>query len=321
MINIVEEHISRTVKKLKKYCSTILRSKYDKSICDDLLKTYINARYYNLDVDENIKVFYRRIYDSLRKKADSMISKTPDDKEKIENILYLFQFLFYFDFVRNNISIEEVIETISEKRISRFNLKAISGDEFDIDFTDIVKNDLEDVKFFLESFDTDEFLIDYSKINENIYRVLFSYNFDFPEIFNVDVIENTFNEGMIAEDKLLVEYSLISIKILEEILIGNFKRTYILDFAPSLFSKPQKLTQTLEIIDNIAVQEKMMLEISYFDFKKYRDHVLRLMRRGFRFALKTSSNMPKLTSDELQMLDVFGLVIVDPDDINKSLYK
>ena len=321
MINIVEEHISRTVKKLKKYCSIILRSKYDKSICDDFLKTYINARYYNLDVDENIKVFYRRIYDSLRKKADSMISKTPNDKEKIENFLYLFQYLFYFDFVRNNISIEEVIETISEKRVSRFNLKAISGDEFDTDFADIVRNDLEDVKFYLESFDTDEFLIDYSRINANTYRVLFSYNFDFPEIFNLDVIESTFNEGMIAEDKLMVEYSLMSTKILEEIMIGNFKRTYILDFAATLLSKPQKLTQTLEIIDNIAVQEKMMLEISYFDFKKYRENVLGLMRRGFRFALKTSSDMPKLSSDELQMLDVFGLVIVDPDDINKSLYK
>ena len=66
MENIIEKHINNTQKKLKKYTSLILKSKYDKEISDELIQTYIDARYYNFGVDSSIKVFYRRIYSALK---------------------------------------------------------------------------------------------------------------------------------------------------------------------------------------------------------------------------------------------------------------
>ena len=45
------------------------------------------------------------------------------------------------------------------------------------------------------------------------------------------------------------------------------------------------------------------------------------MKRGFKFCLKTSGDMKKLTNEELQLMNAFSLVVVDVDDINKGNYK
>jgi len=43
----------------------------------------------------------------------------------------LFQYFFYFDFVRKNIEISDVIKKISEKRVNKFNLKSAEDDDFE----------------------------------------------------------------------------------------------------------------------------------------------------------------------------------------------
>lgn len=85
MNNIVENHITKTQRRMKKYCNLILRSKYDRKVCDELIQTYIDARYYNFGVDEKIKMFYRRIYEALKIKAQKMIKEDKTKEEIIEN--------------------------------------------------------------------------------------------------------------------------------------------------------------------------------------------------------------------------------------------
>ena len=302
----------------------ILKSKYDRAITDELIDTYIDARYYNSGVDDSIKIFYRRIYAALKKKSLEMIARKKEDKEAIENCLYLFQYFFYFDFVRSNISTDEVIDVISEKRLSKFNLRPSEDENFNFEFKEIVRNDMDEVLDYIDKFDTDEFLIEYSKIStkaSNVNRVEFDYNFDFPEIFNKDMVEETFRTDIIAEDRLFVEYPMVAANALREVLAGNFKRVYVVDFATSLFTKAKKLDQILEVINNPAAQEKIILEVRFSDFMDNKNSIFKLMKRGFKFCLKTSGDMKKLTNEELQLMNAFSLVVVDVDDINKGNYK
>lgn len=302
----------------------ILKSKYDRTITDSLIETYIDARYYNSGVDESIKIFYRRVYDALKKKAQKMIEEKKDDREAIENCLYLFQYFFYFDFVRSNIPVEEVVDVISERRVSKFNLRVSEDDNFNFELKNMVRSDMDEVLDYIDTFDTDEFLIEYSKINakaSNVNRVEFDYNFDFPEIFNRDMIEETFRTDIIAEDKLFVEYSMVTANALREVLAGNFKRIYVVDFATSLFSKAKKLEQILEIINNPMAQEKILLEVKFHDFMANKNSIFKLMKRGFRFCLKTSGDMKQFTNEELQLMNLFSLVVVDVDKNKKEKNK
>ena len=101
MNNIIENHISKTQKRLKRYCSIILKSKYDRNVCEELIQTYIDARYYNFGVDEKIRVFYRRIYEALKIRANNLVKKEKANEENVENTLMLFQYFFYFDFLNS----------------------------------------------------------------------------------------------------------------------------------------------------------------------------------------------------------------------------
>ncbi len=324
MNNIVENHIVKTQRRLKKYCNLILRSKYDRVVCDELIQTYIDARYYNFNVDNEIKMFYRRIYESLKIKATKIVKEDSTKKDATENTLMLFQYFFYFDFVRKNIEVSEVIKRIAEKRIKEFNLKSAQNDDFEKIFNKLVKQDIKDVEKTLTAYDTDDFELDINRINpsnNNYYRVKLNYNFKFPELYSQESIEETFNTDLIAEDKLVVEYPMIAIKVLKDILDGNFSRMYIVDFSIDLLNKKQKTDQILKILDCQAVQDKVSFEITYQDFMDNRNQIYELIKKGFNFALKTNDSMPKIKQEELKIFNIFSCILVDENDINKNKYK
>ena len=107
MNNIIEKHIIKTQKRFKKYCNLILKSKYDRVIAEELIQRYIDARYYNFEVDESIKVFYRRIFDSIKKRSLELIKEEPSKKEIIDYTTDLFQYFFYFSRVLPKILFRE----------------------------------------------------------------------------------------------------------------------------------------------------------------------------------------------------------------------
>ena len=324
MDNIIGNHINNTQKKLKRYNNLILKSKYDKMISDELIQTYIDARYYNYGVNSKIRVFYRRIYNALKKKSEELIKKEPRRKELIENTVSLFQYYFYFDNVRNNVEIEKIVESIAEWRIFKLNLRSAIKDNFAKEFLEMVKDDIEQENKLLDGYGTTDFELDIKKINpqnNNYFRVSLKYNVGFPEIFSKETIEEVFNTDIIAEDKLFVEYPMITNKVLNEILDGNFSKIYICDFSVDLFDKKKKLEQLLEVINNQAAQEKIYFEVTYDEFVKNKLNIFKLRQRGFSFALKTNDKMPQLSSEELKILEVFNCIVVDINDINQKKYK
>ena len=77
----------------------------------------------------------------------------------------------------------------------------------------------------------------------------------------------------------------------------------------------------LEILENQATQDKIYQEIKFEDFVKNKKEVFEIIKRGFKFALVTSSEMPSFTKDELQITEVFGCILADTKDVNRKKYK
>ena len=325
MNNIIEKHISKTEKRFKKYLSIILKSKYDKEIAEELIQAYIDARYYNFDVDNSIKFFYRRIYNSLILKSNDIFQKNKTKKSTIENTLILFQYLFYFDYVRENIDTKKVIELIAEKRITRFNLRLSENDEFIKELSALVNDDMKQTQKMLELYDnSDEFEIELKRVDTNNVNFFFTkllYHIEFPKLFSLEAIQEVFDTDIIAEDRLFVEYPMVANIALKDILVGNFNRIYIVDFAVSLFGKSKKLEQLLDIIDNQAAQDKIYFSVRYDEFGDNKEKIYNLMKKGFKFALIANENMKTLSNDELKLLDVFACIIANKEDVNIKKYK
>lgn len=322
MNNIVQKHISDTQKRFKKYFSMILKSKYDREVADELIQAYIDSRYYNYEVNNTIRIFHRRIYEAIKVKAETLRAELPDKIDIIDYTQELFQYFFYFDYVRKNVEISKVIKLISEKREKKYNLRNPDTKNFIKEFSNLVESDLNKINHLLKLYDsTKDFEITLKKLDDTMYRVKLLYNFDFPEIFSKEIIEETFETDVIGEDRLFVEYPMIANEVLKEILNGNFSRIYVVDFAESLLKKKKKLEQLLEILENQAVQDKIYFEIKFEDFVKNKKEVFEIIKRGFKFALVTNSEMPKFTKDELQITEVFGCILADTNDVNKKRYK
>lgn len=324
MNNIIEKHILKTQKRFKKYCNLILKSKYDRVIAEELIQRYVDARYYNFEVDESIKVFYRRIFDAIKRRAAELIKEEPSKKEVIDYTTDLFQYFFYFDFVRNNMEADLVINKIADMRATRLNIKSVETADFIQGFAKLVEEDTLEVQENIDKYNSEDFDLEIKKIsstNKEFYRVKLIYNFEFPKIFSQEAIDEVYNTDIIGEDRLFVEYPMIVNTTLIDILNGVFNKYYIVDFSVDLLKKTKKLEQMLQILENQAAQDKIIFEIGFEDFKDNKTDVFKLIKRGFGFALKTNSDMPVFTLDELKILDIFDCIIVDPEDVNKGKYK
>ena len=167
-------------------------------------------------------------------------------------------------------------------------------------------------KQLIEGFDTEEFAIKLTNYPEknNIYRVNLTQNIKFPKEYSEFAINKAFMTGNVGEDRLFVEYYLVVVQVLKDILKQNFKRQYIVEFAYTLLNKPKKLNNLLNIINNLATQDKICLKIRYEDFKKKKEEIYELMRDGYRVALIIDNSF-EVDYKNIGMLKMFKYIIID----------
>lgn len=64
MKNIMDTYLNFTEKKIRKYMKLILDGYYEEIVVKEYLRTYINARYYNIrNTEKPARAFYLRILD------------------------------------------------------------------------------------------------------------------------------------------------------------------------------------------------------------------------------------------------------------------
>lgn len=318
MKNLMDEYIDFTSKKIKKYIKMILRSKYDEEVVQEFLKTYINSRYYNIN-DENSRAFYLKITDSLKRKQDTLQTKIDKDKlDIVDATMRIFTYMLFFDNVRkvenfkNINSIREVITKLlsyCEQTLGLKNQESLEESLYNEITSDLLSKDI-----YLDNFETDDFLLNFERTDEfeNVYYTKLDYNIKVPAIYSDEAIDRVFNTGTVGENKLVVEYELLSVVTIRDILEGNFKDKYITEFNNSLFKKTQKLDSILAIINNQALQDKIYLTITYRDLEKNRSLISDYMRQGFNFVIELDDYFTDV--EELGKLTLFKFIIV-PNNI------
>ena len=333
MNNLMDTYLNFTEKKIKKYMKIVFSVNYDEEIIEEFLRTYINARYYNVQNSEKpARAFYMRILDELEYKEDMLMEKCDDEAESlnekqsrlnlIHSIKEAFGYVLFFDNVRNieNFktidSLHEIIEKMLESVEKDFDIK--NPKDVEEKLYQEVKSDMIEKDIFLDKFETDEFSLVFENANfdENFYFVELQHNIKMPMQYSESAINKVFTEGIIAEDKLQIEYILLSTVAIRDIVNGNFKDCYIAEFETSLFKKKQKLNGILALIENQALQEKINLNIKYADYIKNQKSVLEYIKRGFSFVVTLDDTLKN--AEDVEKLKMFKLVIV-PEEL--KIYK
>lgn len=319
MKNLMDDYIHFTEKKANKYVRWILGKNFNKEITDEMLKTYVNARYYNIvNSEKRARAFYQRIHNELTIKEEGIKQKIElyeiKDSSVIEYTKKILEYLLFFDNVRNidnfkNISsIKEIIEKMAEiKQKIDNNNKDI---EFEKKLYNEIKNDILEKEIFLENIEDDELNLEF-QVHEkvkNLYYVTLEHNIKMPVQYSDTIVKRVFDSGIIAEDKIEIEFILLSLVVVRDILNGNFEDTYISEFASSILKKEQKTQTILSRISNQALQEKIIINIYYEDLLKYNKKILKLIKEGYNFAITLDGAIEEI--EKLNDLKMFKYVII-----------
>lgn len=282
--NVMQEYTKIIQEEVFSYIKLIFENSYSKKIALRYMDAYLNVRFYNFYPKDDNLTFRKNYLNAIKEAEASIVRDMPEKRKLIENMGLFFYYILYFDKISYRVDIDEIIEKLYK---IRKKLLKKDNEDFKKNFYNIFIEYSNKKEKFLKKFETEEFVLkisDYEGAN-NANRVNLKYNIKFPMIYSNQAIENVFNSGLISEDKLFVEYNLISVEVIQDILRGNFKRQYIIEFNTNLFNKSRKLASLLKIINNSAVQDKINFKITYKEFLKNKENIYELMRNGFKFAV------------------------------------
>lgn len=318
--NLMENYLKIKTEFIKNFTKMFFLNDYNDEISNEYMSAYIDSRVYNY-AETYDRFFYRRIYSVLlnKKKEIQQAYKNIDEKALDDN-LKIYQYIFYLDGVRPLENLENFCESICEKRVLNFGLSTTRGLATRI--IKLVKNYKEKKEEFFKRYETDIFKLNIEKfiLIEDTYKVTLDYNFKIPYIYSHQVIQEVFNQGTINEDRLIIEYILLTIKCIKDIENGNFQTKYIVDFPNSLYKKQNKLNQTLRIINNPAIQDKVFLKINFKDIEENKELLYSLIREGFKFAIIINSDF-NFSMVNLKKLSIFNYLLVNKDSENYEKIK
>lgn len=307
--NLMDQYIQNTRNNIKDFTKMFFGEEYNEEISNEYIDTYIESRIYNFGEGKD-KFFYIRINSNLSIKKNELQMRFPKIEEKVlDDNLRIYQFVFYIDGVRPIADLPQFCKLVCDKRNTQFELKSVINLEERL--SKLIKRANEEKESFFKKYETEYFSLNIEKYKliDNTYKVDLNYEFKIPYIYSEKVIEEVYNEGVINEDKLMIEYTLLTLLCIKDINKGNFDTKYIVNFASSLYKKKQKLKQTLKILDNAVAQDKVFLKLNYQDFEENKELIYELMKDGFRFAIIIDDTFnPSIM--ELKKLSIFKYLLI-----------
>lgn len=308
--NVIKEYVDFTKKNYLEYTKKIMGKHFRKEIFNAYLKAYIDTRYYRENkeirstLEANINYYLNKTYDEF-----------PTNTSKF--MLELFKLFYYLDGVKQFQHEEDInlyVKEINQIRITKLN---INEEDFISTFHKLIQTNEKRKQKFLTSLDNSDFYLQLKKIlYKNVYDTTIKHQFKIPKLYSNYAIDKVYNTGLIAENKLFIEYYLVNKILLENIKSGNFKKEYLVEFTPNLFTKKDKIKSLLNIMDNDIAKELISLKVTYQDFYENKDKVYEYINKGFNFSI-ILDECYKEQHPSLPSLDIFRYIII-LDDSYKS---
>lgn len=312
--NIITEYINFAKSCINKYLKKILGKYYNQELSNRLLNVYINSRYYDEYLSSNQNLVYN-IRENLEGTKKALINE--ENKKDLENIVNAFEYIYYFDNVLECPSINEKIEEVENFR--KENLGINRNKKFNQDLFETIKEDLIKKKEYIDTIESKKFDFNFSLTNiKNLYDVRLTHNLKFPVVYNSVVIDKVFNSKDLTQRKGVVEFSYTALKVLKDIIKGNFEYRYLVQY-PSGISKKKTLSKKMfSILDNEILKEKIFIKITYDDFNNEKNEIYSYMRSGYKFVVILDDDFK---DENIELLSVFRYIMISKNSSSKVTSK
>ena len=293
------------------------------SIKEYFLKIYIDGKYYNFCGNVNVSYDTRNMVSKIEKLMEQTGEylkknyKGKDSKfaEKVDKFIKIFSLL---PFLEKNASsdVKTKRETFKKKIYQTLKKEYISEVEATKVAEEIIKTQkiyINARKYLLEKLDTNTFKIKYTKIKEEkMYGVDLDHNINFSKIYSNYIVDKTYQEGIVAEDKVFVLANMLLIEIAKDMLESDFSKKYLLYIPESLYEKEVKLNQLFDLLNDEYAKYAIRVLVKYDEIDGNKTIIKNLIKEGFQFILSIDNH------DILKEKDMKFIYIMDKIILNEK---
>ncbi len=321
VIIIKKEELNELIEAIVKDDKTYI---YRANVKDSFISAYTDAKYYNYYGTKEIGTRGRSLMARVKKMmefvADDLTKKYVASNPKYEEIIKK-----YYDIFVLIANLEQGKESITGNRAKKEYYKKEllkynkTWDEHYIEklikkIMVIQKRYADTINFFLKKLETNLFELKIKRLtsNKKMFALDLRHNLSFSKIYSDYIIDKTYTKGIVAEDKIQILLSLLSVQLIDDMMSANFDKEYIFYLPTTLYEKERKLSSTLNLIDNEYAKNHTFILVPYSDLIKNHKVIKEYRKKGYRFALTFTKE------DNLLKKYRSRLYIVDALFINKN---
>ena len=289
------------------------------TIKEQLLKVYIDGKYYNYCGDVNVEYNGRnmasRVIEAIKKAGEKLNKQYKgSDKqfnEKVKKYVDLFTLITYIEqanLVLDDLQVKK--QTYKNKILKTLSIP-FSQKELDKIVNTIIKTQKKYksmIKYILEKLETELFNLKYNQVNKNIYALELEHNVNFSKVYSDYIVDKTYNDGIIAEDKMVVLINLLSIQLIKDMFEAEFNKKYILYVPESLYEKDNKLDKVFKLLEDEYAKNNVIVLAQYDKLVKNKKVIKDLIKLGYKFAVDIENN--EIKNKDISMIQLMTYIFM-----------
>ena len=299
------------------------------TIKDKFIDSYVDAKYYNYcgkinleynarNMNSRIENALKEIGETLKKKYKGSDAKYKEKVDKFEKLIILINYLEQ-DYKKDE-ELEVKKEHYLERIKNHLNLE-INDKELKSIITKIIKvqkkyNGM--VKFLLNKLETGMFELKFNELTEkNTYAVELQHNIQFSKVYSDYIVDKTYYEGIVAEDKIEVLASLLLSRIVRDMFAGDFSKKYVLYVPETLYGKNTKLDKIFKMFDDEYTKSCINIVVQFSELNKNKKVIKSLIKNGYHFSVDMT-NVDKMKKSEEANLHIVEYIFMTKNKATKT---
>ncbi|MGE5456023.1 MAG: signal peptidase I [Ignavibacteriales bacterium] len=264
------------------------------TIRNSLIDTYINTKYYNL-MDEKVtgKNLVKQLEKDIIDSAIELIDKYNGKNEKYSDMVnmhaHALTLIAKLEYVKDSVNETKAKNEFYQKEVSK-RYKDWEEDRIEtvVDgINKIQRNYNNMLEYLLKSLETNMFNLTFNKLSmvKDMYGLELEHNISFSRVYSDYIIDKTYAEGIIAEDKTSVLLNLLSIQIIRDMMTFNSNKKYLLYIPNTLYTKEKKLNKVLKMFDDKYAKNNVIILVSGEELLSNKTTIKSVRKMGYRYAI------------------------------------
>ncbi|MBQ3511683.1 MAG: signal peptidase I [Bacilli bacterium] len=299
------------------------------TIREKLVTAYIDAKYYNncgnINLAYNGKNMLTKVDSLIEKVGENLTNsyKESDTKyaEKVEKNV---KFMLLINHLEEDFKLEDLQkkkETYNKRILKYIKFNDLSQQDIKKLITNIMKTQKTYsgmIKFIQSKINTNMFELKFNKLTrKDMYAVELTHNIQFSKVYSDYIVDKTYSEGIIAEDKVKVLGNLLLSQMVNDMLNGEFNKKYFVYIPESIYAKDNKLDQVFDMLDDDFAKKNINIILAYNGLSDNKKVIKQLIKQGFNFSLDMN-DVELLKKSDIKELYVLEHIFISRKKVAKT---